>query len=240
MKLKVVAAAALTSFAEQGSLQYVLAQAYEPLSKQKAPKAQADALAWIESSLLDFGIAGLGLRDLIEFLKTGLKSSNASVRAAATKTIVVLKLFAGGEIRGFLDDLNSQLLSTIEGEFAKIDGREAPAATRQQKDIALPQAGSGVSMQDQDNLLDELCPRVNLDHLVMQTTVIKDSRSENWKVRKESLVSLKILLEVKANARLTPNMGMSNEIIHLNPHRLQARSPMCSDRGSLTRISLSR
>jgi cytoskeleton-associated protein 5 len=69
--------------------------AYEPLSKQKAPKVIADAIAWMDSALIEFGIAGVSLRALIEFLKTALKNSNAAVRTSATKTLVTVKLSAG-------------------------------------------------------------------------------------------------------------------------------------------------
>lgn len=69
--------------------------AYEPLGKQKAPKVLADALTWVDTAVLEFGIVGLSLRNLIEFLKTALKNSNAAVRTSATKTIVTVKLFAG-------------------------------------------------------------------------------------------------------------------------------------------------
>lgn len=69
--------------------------AYEPLSKQKAPKVLADSLTWVDQALVEFGIAGLSLRNLIEFLKTALKNSNAAVRTSATKTLVTVKLFAG-------------------------------------------------------------------------------------------------------------------------------------------------
>lgn len=68
---------------------------YEPLSKQKAPKVLADAVTWIGSALLEFGISGLSLRGLIEFLKTALTNSNAAVRTSATKTLVTVRLFAG-------------------------------------------------------------------------------------------------------------------------------------------------
>jgi cytoskeleton-associated protein 5 len=65
------------------------------LSKQKAPKFLADALVWVDSALKEFGISGLSLRALVEFLKEALKNSNAAVRASATKTLVTVKLFAG-------------------------------------------------------------------------------------------------------------------------------------------------
>ncbi|EEB88702.1 hypothetical protein MPER_13310, partial [Moniliophthora perniciosa FA553] len=66
-----------------------------PLSKQKAPKVLADAIIWVNSALTEFGIAGLSLRSLIDFLKTGLQNSNAAVRTNATKALVTVKLFAG-------------------------------------------------------------------------------------------------------------------------------------------------
>lgn len=69
--------------------------AYDPLSKQKAPKVLADAITWIGSALTEFGIAGLSLRSLIDFLKVALQNSNAAVRTSATKTLVTVKLFAG-------------------------------------------------------------------------------------------------------------------------------------------------
>jgi cytoskeleton-associated protein 5 len=49
----------------------------------------------MDSGLVEFGIAGVSLRALIEFLKTALKNSNAAVRTSATKTLVTVKLFAG-------------------------------------------------------------------------------------------------------------------------------------------------
>ena len=69
--------------------------AYDPMSKQKAPKVVADSLVWVEQALVEFGIAGLSLRSLIEFLKNALKNSNAAVRTSATKALVTVKLFAG-------------------------------------------------------------------------------------------------------------------------------------------------
>lgn len=79
--------------------------AYDPLSKQKAPKVIADAIAWIESALLDFGIAGVSLRALIDCLKTGLKNSNAVVRTSATKAMVTVKLFAGSSMQTSIEFL---------------------------------------------------------------------------------------------------------------------------------------
>ena len=73
--------------------------AYEPISKQKAPKVLADSISWINLAITDFGVAGVTLRPLIDFLKEGLKNSNAAVRSSATTAIVTIKLFVGaGEL----------------------------------------------------------------------------------------------------------------------------------------------
>jgi cytoskeleton-associated protein 5 len=74
---------------------HILASAYEPLGKQKAPKVFADAITWINTALTEFGIAGLTLRSLIDFMKTALANSNAQVRTSATKALVTVKMFAG-------------------------------------------------------------------------------------------------------------------------------------------------
>jgi len=95
MKLKKPAGETLGIFAEKTSLSFVLNQAYEPMGKQKAPKVIADSISWINTSLQEFGIAGLSLRPLIEFLKEGLKNSNSAPRTSATACLVTVKLFAG-------------------------------------------------------------------------------------------------------------------------------------------------
>ena len=69
--------------------------AYEPMSKQKSPKVIADSISWVDATITEFGIAGLSLRSLIEFLKTALGNSNAAVRTSATKALVKVKLFVG-------------------------------------------------------------------------------------------------------------------------------------------------
>jgi len=76
--------------------------AYEPLLKQKAPKVLSDAVTWFNTALTEFGIAGLVLRNLIEFLKTALQNSNAAVRTSATKALVTVKLFAGSGTSSYL------------------------------------------------------------------------------------------------------------------------------------------
>ncbi|KAG8719475.1 Microtubule-associated protein, microtubule dynamics during spindle orientation [Ceratobasidium sp. 394] len=211
MKLKKPAGDLMLLFAEKTSLSFVLSQAYEPFAKQKAPKVFADSLGWIKQALTDFGIAGLSMRTLIDFLKTALQNSNAAVRSSATSTLVTLRLFAGPAIKDFLEDLNPQLLATIESEFGKVDGQAAPEPTRFSVDVAAtPARGAKGGAND---VMEELFPRVDLDKLLAATSILADAKSDQWKVRKEALELLQSILDTKANQRLKPNMGELGQIL---------------------------
>jgi cytoskeleton-associated protein 5 len=194
--------------------------AYEPLNKIKAPKALADALGWIEQALSEFGISGLSLRNLIDFLKGALKNSNAAVRTSATKTLVMVKLFAGSSISDLLGDLNPQLLATIQGEFDKVEGNSPPEPTRQSEDVlGMVQQGGGSGGKGgsaTSGALDDLFPRVEIDGLMKGTTILADSKSEAWKTKKEALETLQALLDQGANKRLKPQMGTSTSIFYLH------------------------
>lgn len=214
VKLKKPAGDALTVFAEKTSLQFVLNQIYEPLGKQKAPKVLADSLGWIDTAISEFGIAGLSLRTLVEFLKTALKNSNASVRTSATKTLVTVKLFAGSGIMSFLEDINPQLLATIQSEFDKVDGTPAPNPTRTSVDIAAmaPASSDGTTKGNLDPL-EELFPRVEIDTLLKGTTILADAKSDAWKSKKEALETLQAILDQGTNKRLKPGMGDLGQVL---------------------------
>jgi cytoskeleton-associated protein 5 len=158
----------------------------------------------MKDALVEFGIAGLSLRPLIGYLQTALKNSNAAVRTSATNTLVTLKLFAGAAVKDFLDDLNPQLMATIEKEFEKVDGQIAPAPTKTQVDVS-PVVATGKAAKVADPM-EELYPRVDIDKLMVGTTILADSKSDAWKTRKEALERLQGLLE--ANKRFKANLGM--------------------------------
>ncbi|KAF9246549.1 hypothetical protein BU15DRAFT_85302 [Melanogaster broomeanus] len=213
-KLKKPAGDALMIFAEKTSLQFVLNQAYEPLSKQKAPKVLADAMSWMDTALVEFGIAGLSLRNLIEFLKSALKNSNAAVRTSATKTLVTAKLFAGAGIKDFLEDINPQLLGTIQSEFDKVEGTPAPEPTRTSADVAaIAPASSGGAGKAVADPLDELFPRVDFDGLLKGTTILADAKNDAWKTKKEALETLQAILDQGANKRLKPTLGDMGQVL---------------------------
>ncbi|KAI0082692.1 ARM repeat-containing protein [Panus rudis PR-1116 ss-1] len=216
MKLKKPAGDTLIIFAEKTSLQFVLGHAYEPLSKQKAPKVLADALTWVDQALKEFGIAGLSLRSLIEFLKTALQNSNAQVRTSATKTLVTVKLFAGPSVKDLLEGLNPQLLNTIFAEFDKVEGQTAPEPTRTSADVAsvtTTASSSGKGTAASLDALDDLFPRVEVDSLLKGTTILADAKSDAWKSKKEALETLQAILDQGSNKRLKPTMGEIGQVL---------------------------
>ncbi len=72
------------------------------MHKAKAPKTLADNLTWIHGAIMEFGIAGLQVRELIEFLKFALSSSNAAVRTNSVTVLGALRIFVGpGKKRKF-------------------------------------------------------------------------------------------------------------------------------------------
>ncbi|KAI5124542.1 hypothetical protein M0805_003064 [Coniferiporia weirii] len=215
MKLKKPAGEALMLFAEKTSLQFVLNQAYESLGKQKAPKVLADSLTWIETALTEFGVAGISLRSLIEFLKTALSNSNAAVRTNATKTLVTIKVFVGASVKDLLGDVNPQLLATIHSEFDKVEGKPAPEPTRTSLDVQnlAASSGSGKGPTASAGAMDDLFPRVELDGLLKGTTILADAKSDAWKTKKEALETLQAILDQGPNKRLKPNMGDIGQIL---------------------------
>ncbi|UZJ52839.1 hypothetical protein CBS101457_002159 [Exobasidium rhododendri] len=215
IKLKGPAGDTLTIYAEKSSFGFVLMQALTPLGNLKAPKAIADSLLWMNESILAFGTSGVDVKSVIGHLLTCLKSANAGVRTNATLVIGSLARFLGTALMTFLGDLNPQLKVTIEAEIEKATKDPAPAPTRFSQEGrarsadtigsngAVAGAGGSSAAADED-ALDALIPRVDLDQIVPSATIAKTSDA-NWKERKEGLEEINALLD--ANTRLKSNMG---------------------------------
>lgn len=217
IKLKTPAGETLVTFAEKTSFGFLLAQALGPLGALKAPKAIADSILWVDQTLLEFGTAGVDVRSLIDYLVTCLKSANAAVRTNATKAIGTLARFLGTALNAFVADLNPQLRTTIEGEIEKAASNPPPAPVRFSGETKAPAgkaggggsggAGGAPAVQDNgvdEDMLDELVPRVDIDRLIPATAIARMGDA-NWKERTEGLEE--VLSAVNANSRLKGNMA---------------------------------
>ncbi|CAG8802665.1 3685_t:CDS:2, partial [Gigaspora rosea] len=202
IKLKKSAGETLTAFAEKISLQFVLGQSYDPLRKAKSPKVLADSLTWFHSAIMEFGIVGVQVRELIDFIKFTLTSSNAAVRTNAVTVLGALRIYVGPDIRTFVQDLNPTQLATIDVEFEKVADQAPPQPVKTSAEVA----SSGRSGND---ALEELFPKVDVGAQFtskMMTVSISPSKSndDKWKTRKDALEQ--VLAIVDANKRIKPNL----------------------------------
>ena len=122
---------------------------------------------------------------------------------------MLIRFFPG--IKDFLEDLNTQLLSTIDSEFDKVEGTPAPVPSRTSADLAafVATSGPGKAVPGGVDPMEDLFPRVDIDHLLKGTTILADSKSDAWKTKKDALEALQAILDQGANKRLKPTMGMS-------------------------------
>ena len=115
-------------------------------------------------------------------------------------------------MKDLIEDLNPQLLNTINSEFDKVEGQSPPEPTRASADLANVASESGGGSKPSAggaDPLDELFPRVDLDGLFKGSTILADAKSDAWKTKKEALESLQAILDQGSNKRLKSNMGMS-------------------------------
>ncbi|CAG8440367.1 2083_t:CDS:10, partial [Acaulospora morrowiae] len=197
IKLKKSASDTLTAFSEKISLQFVIGQAYEPLRKAKSPKILADNLTWLHGAIMEFGIAGLQVRELIDFLKFCLSNTNASVRTNSVTALGALRIYVGPDIRTFVQDLNPTQLATIDNEFEKVADQAPPKPSKVSAEIANSGRGG-------NDALEELFPKVDIGAL-FTSKMMADASDDKWKTRKEALDQ--ILAIVDSNKRIKPNLG---------------------------------
>ncbi|KAI8071463.1 armadillo-type protein [Gongronella butleri] len=217
IKLKKPAGECLIEFAEKTSLQFVLSQAYPIWKKAKSPKVLADSLMWTHQAVKDFGIQGLEIRDLIDFIKLALGNTNASVRTSAVTVLGVLRQFIGTAILSFVQDVSPALMANIEAEFEKVSKEDPPQPTRglapatTSADAApgstasapggrAPSSGGAAAVDP----LDALFPRVDIASQLAK--VAAECNDANWKIRKEGLDKVLAIIE-GANKRIKPNLG---------------------------------
>ncbi|CAG8507139.1 14043_t:CDS:10, partial [Dentiscutata heterogama] len=193
----------LTAFAEKTSLQFVLGQSYEPLKKAKSPKVLADSLTWFHSAIMEFGIVGVQVRELIDFIKFTLTSSNAAVRTNSVTVLGALRIYVGPDIRTFVQDLNPTQLATIDVEFEKVADQAPPQPTKTSVEVA----GSGRGGND---ALEELFPKVDIG-AQFTSKMMTEANDDKWKTRKEALEQ--VLAIVDANKRIKPNLGEFTPIL---------------------------
>lgn len=112
-----------------------------------------------------------------------------------------------------MEDINPQLLGTIQSEFDKVEGTPAPQPTRTSADVASMAPTSAAGGKGAADPLEELFPRVEIDGLLKGTTILADAKNDAWKTKKEALETLQAILDQGANKRLKPTMGEIAQVL---------------------------
>ncbi|KAJ1918536.1 hypothetical protein H4219_002550 [Mycoemilia scoparia] len=214
IKAKKQAGEALYAYAERLSLKFVLGQALVPMSKQKSPKVLGDCLDWVNQALLDFGIAGLQLKDIITFIKdSGLGSSNGQVRQKAVIVMGTLRRFVGPPIATLVEDIPAQLKSLVDAEFDRVADDPPPEPTRSQPTASKGgrsgdgKGGAPAGGDDADeDPMDSLIPRVNISPKITPG-LLRMINDNNWKQRKEGLEAVTAILD-DAKHRILPELPL--------------------------------
>ncbi|CAO3595984.1 unnamed protein product [Absidia cylindrospora] len=208
-KLKKPAGECLEAFAETTSLQFVLSQSYPIWKKAKSPKIVTDSLIWIHQALLDFGIGGLQVRDLIDFVKTALTNTNPVVRTNAINVLGGLRMYLGQDIIAFVQDVSPALMTNIENEFEKVSKMDPPKPTKTTSALKAKASNSQTGARTiggdtNTDILDSLIPRTDIASQLGK--VSSNCSDANWKNRKEGLSQVVSIIE-GANKRIKPNLG---------------------------------
>lgn len=122
-----------------------------------------------------------------------------------------IQLYIG--IKDFLEDINPQLLGTIQSEFDKVEGTPTPQPSRTCVDVASMGPTSAAAGKGVADPLEELFPRVEIDGLLKGTTILADAKNDAWKTKKEALEALQAILDQGANKRLKPTMGEIAQVL---------------------------
>ncbi|KAJ8758746.1 hypothetical protein K2173_000467 [Erythroxylum novogranatense] len=196
IKTRAHAMKCLTIFSEAVGPGFIFERLYKIMKEHKNPKVLSEGVLWMVSTVEDFGVSHMKLKDLIDFCKdVGLQSSVAASRNATIKLLGALHKFVGPDIKGFLADVKPALLSALDAEFEKNPFEGASAVPK--KTVRALESVASVSSGGLDGL-----PREDISGKITPT-LLKSLESPDWKVRLESIDAVNKILE-EANKRIQP------------------------------------
>ncbi|XWS16703.1 hypothetical protein CRYUN_Cryun34aG0113700 [Craigia yunnanensis] len=195
IKTRAHAMKCLTTFSEAVGPAFVFERLYKIMKEHKNPKVLSEGLLWMVSSVEDFGVSHMKLKDLIDFCKdTGLQSSAAATRNATVKVLGALHKFIGPDIKGFLTDVKPALLSALDAEYEKNPFEGTSAAP---KKTVRGSESTSLSVGGLDSLpCEDISGKIT-------ATLLKSLESPDWKIRLESIEAVNKILE-EANKRIQP------------------------------------
>lgn len=181
VKVKKIAGACLEKIAAATSLELVFSESYETLKKQKSPKIYADSLLWMNATLMDFGVSGMNVKSLVQFLKFSLTNTNSNVRSYSVAILATLRRFSGSVVRDWLNDVNPAILSTIDSEFEKVSNLSPPVPVKQSSKVPAI-------------ITENISHKVDISSKI-SPELIKQMGDVNWKERKAAIDNILQIIE---------------------------------------------
>ncbi|GIL58886.1 hypothetical protein Vafri_13702 [Volvox africanus] len=225
LKLKQPSFDTLTSFAEALGPHFVMTQLHKKSASHKNPKVQSESINWIARAILEFGLAGMDVRALLDWAKEDLGSSNAGVRNSAIQLLGVMYRFLGPALGDMIRaDVKPALMTAIDGEFAKNSDLPKPEPTRVSRVAVSARGGAGGAKGGTKGGTgsatgaassgsaagggfdpDDLLPRTDISGQITPE-LITQLGSSNWKERKAGLDAIEMIL-TQAGNRIQPQTG---------------------------------
>jgi cytoskeleton-associated protein 5 len=136
------------------------------------------------------------IKMMIDHLKSCLESTNAPIKTAATKVLVVMRISLGPSLSDFLSDVKKQLLDAIEKEFDKVKDAKPNPPTRTFRESVHSGSGGGAAGE---------LPRSDISGKIKEK-LLKDLGDNQWKTRQTALEQIEAIV-LEANRRIEPKLG---------------------------------
>jgi cytoskeleton-associated protein 5 len=211
-KIKKTGVECLSVFCEVLGPQTIFGLIYKICVNHKTPKVISEALLFMASALIDFGLNTVELKPLVDCVKQVLENPNPVVKQSAVLLLAEMFKYMGPSLRDQLKDVKPALLATIEQEFDKLSNlKPMTPAKKLRASAVIPaasataSASSGSNNSNTNAAANDDLPRVDISgKLTPQLLAMIDDN--DWKKRQEGLTQLEEILN-EANKKIQPKLG---------------------------------
>lgn len=211
-KIKKSGVECLSVFCEVLGPQTIFGLLYKICVNHKTPKVVSEALLFMASALIDFGLNTVELKPLVDCVKQVLENPNPVVKQSAVLLLAEMFKYMGPALREQLKDVKPALLATIEQEFDKLSNLKPMTPAKKLRPTAAVPAVTATAISNgtangnnNNNAVNDDLPRVDISgKLTPQLLAMIDDN--DWKKRQEGLTQLEEILN-EANKKIQPKLG---------------------------------
>ena len=206
IRLKATSAESLFLISERiQSLHHVALTVLSVCSAHKSPKIQSEGLLWLANALEEFGMK-VKLPSFVGYIKTGLSSTNPTIKASSLKLLSAFAVFFGSNpavFKAMLGDLNPNIVSKVDNQIASATENPPSKPSRSLKPV---KDEDDNSTTDDSASMEDMIPRTDISGQFKGEIMEKLADKKDWKMRSEALQEIQDIL--KHNPYVTPNLGL--------------------------------